>query len=172
MSFVTDSLRATLLGLSLIATAGASMAQTAPAASANPDDLPPAVAGLNADALRVSKLNQQISVARKELELYQLQMQAGAMAGQTDNARKGLSVLPELVGITGINNDFVGEFLAGNAILRVRQGGWITSDWQVVTLSATEATVSKRGSAERHTLVFGGSGGGNPLTAFSPMSNP
>lgn len=127
----------------------------APAGQLKPVEVPPAESGLTDKSLRLNAMESDLALALKGLALDGANAQRNELSGKINGIRQGTNSLPELVGISGVNGVFRAQFLSGSAMVDVGVGDWVSSDWRVSRMSSSGVELSKRGSNDKHQVLFG-----------------
>lgn len=148
------------LGLSGPALAQAPNVQTLPPATASavtltPVEVPPAEAGLSDKSMRLNAMESDLAIALKGLQLDSTNAQRNDLSAKVNGIRQGTNQVPELIGLSGVGGVYRAQFLAGNAMVDVGVGDWVSADWRVVRMSGSGVELAKRGSDQRHQVLFG-----------------
>ena len=129
-------------------------AQVAPA-TPTPVPVTPAEEGISAKAKNLADMDQDLALALKKLQLGTTQAQQNDVDRKLGSVVTGINTVPELVGLSGVGNKLVAEFLTNNAIVRVRAGDWVTSDWRVDDVTPNGVSLARRGSKQHEQILFG-----------------
>lgn len=151
-----------ILGLALAVPAFAQApAATAPPAppvntnAATPVAVPPAEAGLSRKALELNGMESELALALKALQLDSANAQRKELNAKISGVREGTNQVPELIGISSARGVYRAQFLAGAAVVDVGSGDWITGDWRIVRIADSGVELARRGSDQRHQVLFG-----------------
>lgn len=142
----------------------ASTPAATPAATPAPA-VAPSLSDSSADQtlMQLRNLEQAAAVAQAQLNLQQLRQQLG-QSGSVNGAPAGAMPSPVrvapgeplLVGMITGRSGQRAEFIADGALIRVREGEWISPDWKVSKLLPNGAVIAKRNGRSK-TVLFGGS---------------
>lgn len=150
------------LGLLASASAFAQAPATAPAAQpaapapvSTPVAVPPAEAGLSKKALDLNAMESELAIALKALQLDSTNAKRKELNAKISGVREGTNQVPELIGISGARGIYRAQFLAGSAVVDVAAGDWITGDWRIARIAESGVELARRGSDQRHQVLFG-----------------
>ncbi len=128
-----------------------SVPQTAP----SPIAVDPASKDLTQESKELSALRRDTVRTGEELKLLTTQAQIQQEKKKLGEVTTGTAEIPQLVGLEGTPGKMQAQFLTGKSLIVVREGGWVTPDWQVKRVLANGVEVVKRGSRTVQTILFG-----------------
>lgn len=130
-------------------------AQAQQAAPKVAEPVPPAEAGLSRSAIELNNLEQQISVALRQLELTEGQARIEEAQERASGVKRGTNEIPELIGISGVGRSLRAKFLSGNSVVVVGPGEWVSSEWRVDAVTPDGVQMLRRDGKSRYHVAFG-----------------